>query len=88
MRLQDHYILGGNTMNELWNSFGDVITNILPRSPFSGFIQSIGNLPFLGWLNWFVPVEQLVNIFGAWLAAVALFYLYQIVLRWVKVIQG
>lgn len=75
-------------MNELWEAFGDVITNILPRSPFRGFIDSIGQLPFLGWLNWFVPVQDLIEIFAAWLAAVAVFYLYQIVLRWVKVIQG
>ena len=75
-------------MSELWNSFGDVITNILPMSPFRGFIQSIGQLPYLGWLNWFIPIQDLITIFGAWLGAVAIFYLYQIVLRWVKVIQG
>lgn len=75
-------------MQELWDAFGHVITNILPLSPFRGFIQSIGELPFLGWLNWFIPVQDLVTIFAAWLGAVAVFYLYQIVLRWVKVIQG
>lgn len=75
-------------MSELWEAFGDVITNILPRSPFRGFIDSIGQLPFLGWLNWFIPVQDLITIFAAWLGAVAVFYLYQIVLRWVKVIQG
>lgn len=75
-------------MAELFNQFGQSITNILPLSPFTNFINSIQNLPFLGWLNWFVPVKQLCEIFGLWLGAVAVFYLYQIVLRWVKVIQG
>ena len=75
-------------MQELWNAFGHALQNILPLSPFRGFIESIGNLPFLGWLNWFVPVRQLCEIFGLWLGAVAMFYLYQIVLRWIKVIQG
>ena len=75
-------------MAELWQSFGNSITSILPLSPFTDFINSIGNLPFLGWLNWFVPVQQILTIVGLWLGAVATFYLYQIVLRWIKVIQG
>lgn len=75
-------------MQELWDSFGHTITSILPQSPFTDFINSINNLPYLGWLNWFFPVGQLLQILGLWLGAVAVFYLYQIVLRWLKVIQG
>ena len=75
-------------MQELWQAFGHTITNILPKSPFAGFIRALPEWPALGWLNWLLPVEDILKVFGAWLAALAAFYLVQIVLRWVKVIQG
>lgn len=75
-------------MAELWQSFGDSLLNILPRSPFRDFIASFETFPGLSWLNWLIPVGTLLEIFGAWLGAVAVFYLAQIVLRWLKVIQG
>lgn len=75
-------------MKELWDAFGHTLTSILPRSPFASFIQSMDDMPFLGWLNWVIPMREIVTIFGAWLGAVALFYLVQVILRWVKVIQG
>lgn len=75
-------------MQELWNAFGHSLTNILPKSPFASFIDSAQEWPGLAWLNWVCPVGELIQIFGAWLACVAAFFLVQIVLRWVKVIQG
>lgn len=38
-------------------------------------------------MNWFVPVGTFVGILETWLAGVAIYYVYQIVLRWVKVIE-
>ena len=73
---------------DYWQSFGDKIVNVLPKSPFRQYIQAFQELPFLGWLNWFIPFKEITIIFGAWLGCVALFYLVQIVLRWLKVIQG
>lgn len=75
-------------MQELWDSFGHVITNILPKSPFVDIITESQEFPALGWLNWLLPIGDIIRVFGAWLGALALFYLVQIVLRWVKVIQG
>ena len=74
-------------MQELWQAFGDKIVNVLPRSPFLQFIENV-EMPYLPYLNWLIPVREMVQVFGAWLGAIAVFYLVQIVLRWVKVIQG
>lgn len=74
-------------MQELWQAFGDKIINVLPRSPFVQFLENI-DMPFLPFLNWVLPVGDMVKVFGAWLGAISVFYLVQIVLRWVKVIQG
>lgn len=75
-------------MQELWQAFGDKIQNLLPLSPFAPWIDKLEAWPALEWLNWLIPVGEMVEVFGLWLKCVAVFYLAQIVLRWVKVIQG
>lgn len=75
-------------MQELWQSFGHTITNILPTSPFAQKIAEFSQWPALAWLNWLVPVQEIMQVMGVWLGAITVFYLAQIVLRWVKVIQG
>ena len=75
-------------MGELWQAFGNTITNILPKSPFAPWISQAQQLPYMSYLNWFIPFGEIIQVFGAWLGCVAIFYLAQIVLRWVKVIQG
>ena len=75
-----------NFFNELLSKFGDFLVNVLPVSPFRGYIDNISELPYLPWLNWFLPIRAILIIFTSWLSAVALFYLYSIIMRWVKVI--
>ena len=72
--------------NSLWTALGDVVLQLLPLSPFQQFIQNFRDLPYLGWLNWFFPVGDCLVVMLAWLGAVGLFYLYSIVMRWLKVI--
>lgn len=65
------------------------ILSILPDSPFK-FLETISTGPvgeILRWVNWFVPVYAFVGIFQAWLAAIAVYYVYQIVLRWANAIS-
>lgn len=68
-------------------SFLDWVLQFLPTSPFTSFIDAMEKLPYLGWLNWFLPVGSMIAIGEAWLVSVGLFYLYSIVLRWVKAIE-
>ncbi len=74
-------------MKELIGQFLEWVLNLLPTSPFQSFIEACENLPYLGWLNWFIPVGQMVAIGEAWLVAVGLFYLYSIILRWIRAIS-
>ena len=59
----------------------------LPQSPFAGIAADFQSSHGLGWLNWFIPVGQIVQIMAAWLGAIALYYLASIMLRWVKAIS-
>lgn len=70
----------------VFNAFAEALLSVLPLSPFKQFIDQFRSLPFLGYLNWFFPVGDCLAVMGAWLTAVGLFYLYSIVMRWLKVI--
>ena len=62
------------------------IINVLPTSPFAPFVDEFSSLPFLGYLNWFFPVRACLTVMASWLAAITLFYIYSVVMRWVKLI--
>lgn len=65
----------------------NALLSFLPSSPFTRFLDSMEELPVLGFLNYFVPVSEMIAIGEAWAACVAVFYLYQAALRFVKLIQ-
>lgn len=73
---------------ELMTKFKDAIISLLPLSPFAKFIREFENInpEWLGWLNWFIPVKAILTVTAAWLGAVAMFYLYSVIMRWVKLI--
>lgn len=80
----------------MWDALTSTLTafalrviNLLPESPFV-ILDELSRSEFYEWLrilNWFIPVNTFVSILEGWLVAVAVYYVYQIVLRWVKVIE-
>lgn len=63
------------------------VINLLPMSPFTTYIEQFSQLPYLNWVNWFIPVGDMVKIGMAWLTAIGIFYLYSIILRWIRAIE-
>lgn len=62
----------------------------LPESPIVTALGEAGSNPIQQWMpyvNWFVPFGTIIRILGVWASAVGIYYLVQIVLRWVKVIE-
>lgn len=74
-------------LGNLLNSFGQLLMSVLPVSPFTNFIATYRMPQGIAWLNWFFPVHQCLTVFAAWLAAYAIYLLYSIIMRWVKVIS-
>ena len=74
-------------MKEMLDKLLSVILNLLPLSPFASAIDSLEQLPYLGYINYFVPVGTFIKIGEAWIAAIALFYLYSVIARWIKLIE-
>ena len=63
------------------------LLNAFPTSPFASTIDELEQLPYLGYLNWVIPVSQMLTIGSAWLVAIGLYYLYSVIARWIKLIQ-
>jgi hypothetical protein len=61
------------------------VISCLPNTPFKNLdmspIQSI--LPYI---NWVIPVDFIMTVTQAWLAAITVYYIYSAVMRWVKVL--
>ena len=72
---------------ELVTRFLDWVLKLLPTSPFAPFLDGVETLPYLGYLNYFIPVGTFLKIGAAWLVSIGLFYLYSIILRWIRAIE-
>lgn len=69
--------------------FAVSVVELFPASPF-GVLDELSTSEVYEWLrmvNWFIPIGTFVSILESWLTCVAVYYVYQIVLRWIKVIE-
>lgn len=77
-------------MGDILSGGVKAILSLLPDSPFKilDSLTATGEIAeWLGYVNWFIPIYSFVGIFVGWLACVALYYVYQIVLRWLNAIE-
>lgn len=71
-------------------SWAYALIQLFPASPLADVWSQLAATPvmeWMGWLNWFIPVGKILGILSVWLTAVSAYYVYQIVLRWIKVIE-
>ena len=75
--------------SEIFENFYDFLLEVLPTSPFQQFISELETSKFagaMGYLNFFFPVEDFLVIFLAWLTSLAVYYIWSVVMRWVRAI--
>lgn len=68
----------------------DIVYSILPLDPFRDFIAELNSgriAEGLSWLNWFIPVGDFVRMLLIWVACISTYYIYTVVLRWLRVIE-
>ena len=65
-----------------------VVLAMLPASPFVGFANLMASVPFLSYLNWFLPISEMVAVFEAWLAVVAVYYGSLYLMNYVGVLKS
>lgn len=64
------------------------VVALLPASPFVGFSYLINSIPFIGYLNWFLPIGEIIVILEAWLAVVAVYYTILFALNYVGILKS
>lgn len=79
---------------DLWNGLMDVTNDILnailfmlPNSPFANVEIPQEVYKILGYVNYFIPIRAMLTIGSSWLAAIGVYYLLQVGLRYVKAIK-
>lgn len=66
----------------------NLVFAILPDSPFQKYIVGNSTIKqYVGQINYFLPIAEILLILEAWCGAIAIFYVVQIILRWIKAIE-
>lgn len=76
-------------INLIISALGAVLSGILyilPSSPFTGIFNNSSISSYLAGLSWIIPFGLMISVLETWLTAITVYYIYQIVLRWIKVI--
>lgn len=73
-------------MKEILDKLLHVVLSLFPTSPFLPVIEAIESLPYLGYINWVLPIGDFLKIGSLWLAAIAVYYAWMVVARWVKLL--
>ena len=77
----------GNDILSWVNIKSQFLVGFLPRSPFRSIINSMGNIPYIDTISWFVPIDEIVLLLMYWTTAIGIYYVYSIALRWIKAID-
>lgn len=61
-------------MKELLDKFLALLLSLFPLSPFTSVIEELSALPYLGYINWFVPIGDFIKIGTLWITAIGAYY--------------
>lgn len=65
-----------------------LVVTILPSSPFNNFASLVSNIPYLSYLNWFLPISEILVVIESWLVIVSAYYGVLFILNYVGVIKS
>ena len=65
-----------------------LVISLIPGSPFSGMVSMVHQIPYLSYLNWFVPIPEIIVIMESWLAVVSVYYTILFALNYVGILKS
>lgn len=77
-----------NIFNWFINAVGvalQAVILLLPESPFQKIMIEMPDVIIN--VNWLFPIAEILSTLETWLAAIIVYYGYQVILRWVKAIE-
>lgn len=78
-----------NALNNLIAAVGKlfaVLINLLPNSPFN-YVLGL-DYKWVDAINWIFPLMEVIAQLQAYVAAVAVYYVIRVALRWIKLSEG
>ena len=63
-----------------------VVIALLPATPFTSIISVIGEIPFIGEINWLVPVPQIIAVTTIWATTCVSYWVVSWILRQLDII--
>lgn len=77
-----------NTIIWLFAAALNIIFSLLPNSPFTNIATyDLIISKYLSNLAWILPIKQIISILGLWLGCMLIYYIYSVVMRWIKLID-
>ena len=76
-----------NWITDNFQKIVDGIIKALPKSPIVFLSTNPSISKVLSCVNWFIPIYLWISVLETWLIAIATYYIYQVILRWVKAIE-
>lgn len=73
-------------MKQILDKLLNVIVALFPVSPFLPVISELSDLPYLSYINWFVPIGDFIKISTLWITAIGVYYAWSVIARWVKLL--
>lgn len=77
-----------NTIIWLFAAVLNIVFSLLPNSPFLNIsTYSLSMNKYLSNLSWLLPIKEMIGILIAWLGCMLIYYVYSVVMRWIKLID-
>ncbi len=74
-------------LGEKFSEIYEMVLGLLPQSPIVYLTTNETISKYMSYLNWFFPIYLWISILEGWLAAIAVYYIVQVILRWAKVVE-
>lgn len=63
-----------------------VVIALLPPSPFTDIIEVLDELPYIGEINWLIPVNRIMGVTMVWATTCVSYWLVSWILRQLDII--
>ncbi len=74
-------------VNDVFNELFQIVIILLPTSPFQSIKIDPIFIDFLGYMNYYIPMKNLLAIMIEWLSCIVIYYTYQLCLRHIKAVS-
>lgn len=74
---------------DIMNLFSNLVNwvlGFLPDSPIT-WVDNSPAAQFIGYMNYFIPIDFMLSSAEVWLSAVIAYYIYSAVLRWIRAVS-